>query len=153
VDALDRAAHGLGRRSPHDRAVYKEMLGTATSAAAQRIFACTENEALRDHRTDNLLENPYGRLRRVERRRTGQRSAAKHLTERAGVRAKAIALTQTLDPHTLLLSSAEAFANRRAPTSNRALVEPRTPIDHSLRNRRCYARDPATFLKRLELRE
>lgn len=153
VHALDRAAYGPGRRSPHDRAVYKEMLGTATSAAAQRIFACYENEALRDHRTDNLLENHYGRLRRVERRRTGQRSAAKHLTERAGVRAKAIALTQTLDPHTLLLSSAEVFTNRKAPTSNRALVEPRTPIDQSLRNRRCYARDPDAFLKRLELRE
>jgi hypothetical protein len=153
VNGLDRAAHGPGRRSPHDRAVYKVMLGTATSAAAQRIFACYEHEALRDHRTDNLLENHYGRLRRVERRRTGQRSAAKHLTERAGVRAKAIALTRTLDPQTLLLHSTEAFARRGAPTSNRALVEPRTPIDHSLRNRRCYARDPDAFLKRLELRE
>lgn len=153
VNGLDRAAHGPGRRSPHDRAVYKAMLGTATSAAAQRIFACYEHEALRDHRTDNLLENHYGRLRRVERRRTGQRSAAKHLTERAGVRAKAIALTRTLDPQSLLLHSAEAFARRGALTSNRAIVEPRTPIDHSLRNRRCYARNPDAFLKRLELRE
>lgn len=151
VDALDRAAHGPGRRSPHDRAVYKAMLGTATSPAAQRIFACYEHEALRDHRTDNLLENHYGRLRRVERRRTGQRSAARHLTERAGVRAKAIALTRTLDPQQLLIHAADVFARRGAATSNRAIVEPRTPIDQSLRNRRCYARDPDAFLKRLEL--
>jgi len=152
VKVLERAAHGPGRRSQNDRAVYKAMLGTAKSEASQRIFACYENEALRDHRTDNLLENHDGRLRRIERRRTGQRSAAKHLTERAGVRAKAIALTCTLDPQTLLLHSAEAFARRGAMTSNRALVEPRTPIDHSLRNRRCYAQDPDAFLKQLELR-
>lgn len=153
VNGLDRAAHGPGRRSPHDRAVYKAMLGTATSAAAERIFTCYEHEALRDHRTDNLLENHYGRLRRVERRRTGQRSAARQLTERAGVRAKAIALTRTLDPQQMLVHAADAFARRGAATSNRAIVEPRTPIDHSLRNRRCYARDPDAFLKRLELRE
>lgn len=153
VDGLDRAAHGPGRRSPHDRAVYQAMLGTATSAAAQRIFACYEHEALRDHRTDNLLENHFGRLRRVERRRTGQRSAARRLTERAGVRAKAIALTRTVDPQKLVVQAADAFARRGAATSNRAIVEPRTPIDHSLRNRRCYARDPDAFLKRLELRE
>jgi hypothetical protein len=149
---LDRAAHGPGRRSPHDRTVYKEMLATATSSAAQRIFACYEHEALRHHRTDNLLENHYGRLRRVERRRTGQRSAARRLTERAGVRAKAIALTCAVDPQQLLAHAADAFARRGAATSNRAIVEPRTPIDQSLRNRRCYARDPDAFLKHLELR-
>lgn len=153
VKDLDRAAHGPGRRSPQDRAVYKAMLGTATSAAAQRIFACYEHEALRDHRTDNLLENHYGRLRRVERRRTGQRSAARRLTERSGVRAKAIALTCTVDPEKLLVQAADTLAQRGAATSNRSMVEPRTPIDRSLRNRRCYARDPDAFLKRLELRE
>jgi hypothetical protein len=153
VHNLDRAVHGPGRRSPHDRGVYKAMLGTATSAAAQRIFACYDHEALRDHRTDNLLENHYGRLRRIERRRTGQRSAARHLTERAGVRAKAIALTCTVDPQHLVVQAADAFARRGAPTSNPAILEPRTPIDQSLRNRRSYARDPDAFLKRLELRE
>ncbi len=152
VKGLDGAAHGPGRRSPHDRAVYKDMLATATSAAAQRIFACYEHEALRDHRTDNLLENHYGRLRRVERRRTGQRSAAQRLTQRAGVRAKAISLTRTFDPQELLLHAADAFARRGAATSNTAIVKSHTPIDHSLRNRRCYARDPDAFLKRLELR-
>jgi hypothetical protein len=150
---LDRAAHGPGRRSPHDRAIYKDMLATATSAAAQRIFACYEHEALRDHRTDNLLENHYGRLRRIERRRTGQRSAARHLTERAGVRAKAIALTRTVDPQKLVAQAADAFVRRGAATSNPAILQPRTPIDQSLRTRRCYARDPDAFLKRLELRE
>jgi hypothetical protein len=153
VQILERAAHGPGRRSPKDRAFYAAMLGTATSSAAERIFACYEHEALRHHPTDNLQEDHYGTLRRVERRRTGQRSAVRQLTQRGGIRAKAIALTRAFDPKILVTLAADAFTRSCSPTSNTCLLAARTPVDKSLHNRRCYVRDPDAFLQRLERRE
>lgn len=107
----------------------------------------------RHHPTDNLQENHYGTLRRVERRRTGLRSAVRQPTQRGGIGVKAIALTRAFDPKILVTQAADAFTRRCSPTSNTCLLAERTPEDKSLHHRRCYVCDPDAFLQRLERRE